>query len=76
MLANRITDISIDASRKVPEVHGGGSGISVGIHQELLDIFVWKMVGLTCYLRKVELSKILTHYVGNRGVSVFLRISF
>ena len=71
MLADRIIDISVDTPRKVPEVHGGGNGISACIHWELLDSFVWKTVGLTCYLRKVKLSKILAHYVRNRGISVF-----
>ena len=71
MLADRIIDISVDTSRKVPEVYGGGNGISAYLHQELLNSVVWKTVGLTYYLRKVKLSKILAHYVRNSGISVF-----
>ena len=71
MLAGRIIDIRVDTPRKVPKVHGGGNGISACIHQELLDSFFWKTVGLTCYLRKVKLNKILAHYVRNNGISVF-----
>ena len=71
MLVDRIIYISVDTPRKVLEVHGGGNGISACIHRELLNSFVWKTVGLTYYLRKLKLSKILAHYVRNSGISVF-----
>ena len=44
-------------------MHGGSGGISASEHREFLYSFVWKTMGMTCYLREVELSKILTHYV-------------
>ena len=58
-----ITDKSVDTSRETFEMHGWSDGISASEHREILYSFVWKTMGLTCYLREVELSKILIHYV-------------
>ena len=59
----RISDKSVDTSGETSEMHGWSDGISANEHREILYSFVWKTMGLTYYLREVELSKILTHYV-------------
>ena len=72
----RITDESIDTFGEAFEMHNGSGGISGSEYRELLYSFVWKTMGLTCYLREVELSKILTHYVSKKNKQTILIIIF
>ena len=69
----RITDEGINTSGETSEMHSGSGGISASEHRELLYRFVWKMTGLTCYLREVKLSKVLTHYVGKTIIIIFFK---
>ena len=72
----RITDEGINTSGETFEMHNGCGGISASEHRELLDSFVWKTMGMAFYLREVELSKILTHYVSKKNKQTILIIIF